>query len=104
MQVIIELPEDIGQQLTAEWKDLPRVTLEALAVEAYRAQKLSTEQLRRLLGFESRYELDGFLKQHEIWLDYTLEDFEREGETSARLWQKRKVEMQREAGEGRQGE
>ena len=29
MQVTIELPEDIGQQLTAEWRDLPRAALEA---------------------------------------------------------------------------
>ena len=29
MQVTIELPEDIGQQLTSEWRDLPRAALEA---------------------------------------------------------------------------
>jgi len=95
MQVTIELPEDIGEQLSTEWKDLPRVTLEALALEAYRTQKVSTEQLRRLLGFESRYELDGFLKQHEVWLDYSLDDFEREGDISSRLWQKRRAELER---------
>ncbi len=80
MQVTIELPDDLGRQLALEWKDLPRA-----ALEGYRAHKLSTEQLRRLLGFETRYELDGFLKRHEVWLEYSLEDFEREGEISARL-------------------
>jgi predicted HTH domain antitoxin len=100
MQVTIELPEDIGQQLVREWKDLPRAALEAVALEAYRAQKLSTEQLCRLLGFESRYDLDGFLKQHEIWLEYSLQDFEHEAEASARLWQKRQAEIEHGQGDG----
>jgi hypothetical protein len=93
MQVTIDLPEDIGEQLAREWKDLPRAALEALVLEAYRAQKLGPEQLCRLLGFESRYDLDGFLKQHEVWLEYSLQDFEREAEASARLWHKRRAEM-----------
>jgi len=99
MQVTIELPEDIGQQLTSEWRDLPRAALEALLLEAYRAKKLSAEQLCRLLGFESRYELDGFLKQREIWLEYSLQDFEREAEASARLWQQRRAEMEHDQSE-----
>jgi hypothetical protein len=94
MQVTIELPEDIGQQLTSEWRDFPRAALEALPLEAYRAKKLSTEQLCWLLGFESRYDWDGFLKQREVWLEYSLRDFEREAEASARLWQQRKAEME----------
>ncbi len=27
---------------------------------------------------KTRYELDGFLKSHEVYEDYTMEDFERE--------------------------
>ena len=101
MQVTIELPEDIGQQLTSEWRDLPRAALEALVLEAYRAKKLSAEQLCRLLEFESRYDLDGFLKQHEVWLEYSLQDFEREAEASARLWQQRRAEMEHDQSEER---
>jgi hypothetical protein len=37
------------------------------------------------LGFASRYELDGFLKQHEVWLDYTWQDLEQDRETHRRL-------------------
>jgi len=33
---------------------------------------------RRLLGFETSYEIDGFLKAHNVYEDYTVEDFERE--------------------------
>ena len=72
VNITLELPEDIAQHLSAEWCDLPRV-----ALEAYRARKLSTEQMRRLLGFPTRFELDGFLKQHQVW-DYTREDLDRD--------------------------
>ena len=42
-------------------------------------------QLRRVLGISSRYELDAFLKKRGVWLEYTLEDFRREGELTAPL-------------------
>ena len=45
-------------------------------VEAYRAPRA---QLRRLLGIPSRYELDG------VWLEYTVEDFRREGDITTPL-------------------
>jgi len=101
MQVTIELQEDIGQQLTSEWRDLPRAALEALLLEAYRAKKLSAEELCRVLGFESQYDLDGFLKQHEVWLEYSLQDFERAVEASVRLWQRRRAEMEHDQSEQR---
>jgi hypothetical protein len=34
--------------------------------------------LRRLLGFETSYEIDGFLKSHNVSEEYSLEEFERE--------------------------
>lgn len=45
------------------------------------------------MKFPSRYELDGFLKHHGVPLKYSFGDFEREGETSAGLWQKRQNEL-----------
>jgi len=57
---------------------LSRGALEALALEEYKAGRLTEDQLRRRLGFETRYELDGFLKAHEVWADYTIEDLHRE--------------------------
>ena len=59
--------------------------MEGIALEAYRERKLTTFQLRRLLGFESRYELDCYLKQHEVWLDYTWQDLEQDRQTHGRL-------------------
>ena len=80
MQITLELPEDIAEGLESRWKDLPRAALESLALEAYRSRVLTTAQLRRLLGFETRMQLDAFLKAHEIH-DYSVADFEQDRET-----------------------
>ena len=80
MQITLELPEDIAQGLGSRWKDLPRAALESLALEAYRSRTLTAAQLRRLLGFQTRMQVDAFLKEHEIY-DYTAADFEQDRET-----------------------
>jgi hypothetical protein len=53
------------------------VALESLALEAYRSHALTAAQLRRLLGFETRMQVDAFLKEHEIY-DYSVTDFEQD--------------------------
>ena len=60
MKIQFELPEDIAQGLKEKWTDLPRAALESLALEAYRSNALSAAQLRRLLGFETRMQVDDF--------------------------------------------
>ena len=84
MQITLELPEDLAQGLESTWKDLPRAALESLALEAYRSYALTAAQLRRLLGFETRMQVDAFLKEHEIY-DYTAADFEQDRETLRQL-------------------
>ena len=76
MKVTIELPEDIGAVLAGEWKDVPRQVLEALAVEGYRTGVLSENQVRRLLDYESRFQVHALLKEHRVPLHYTLADLE----------------------------
>jgi len=86
MQLTLDLPDELSAALAASGhEDLSRAAFEAIAIEAYRERKLSTAQLRRLLGFDTRYELDGFLKQHEVWLEYSWEDLEKDRETHLRL-------------------
>jgi len=77
MQITIEIPDDLAATLSASGQDPARAALEAIALEAYRQQRLSGYQLRTLLGINSRYELDGFLKERQVY-DYTLEDFEQD--------------------------
>ena len=80
MQITLDLPEDIVQELRSKWKDLPRIALESLALEAYRSRALTAAQLRRLLGFETQMQVDAFLKEHEVY-DFTAADFEQDRET-----------------------
>ena len=93
MRIWLDLPDDLVDQLAGKGPDLSRSALEALAIDAYRMNRISGHQLRQLLDIPSQYELDGFLKHHGLPLEYTFGDFEREGATSARLWQKRQDEL-----------
>jgi hypothetical protein len=49
-----------------------------------------------LLGIPSRYELDAFLKSRGVWLDYTLEDFQRESQATVALLARRQNEIERQ--------
>ena len=80
MQVKFELLEDIAHELKTKWTDLPRAALESLALEAYRSNALSAAQLRRLLGFETRMQVDDFLRDHEVY-DFTVADFKQDCKT-----------------------
>jgi chromosome segregation and condensation protein ScpB len=84
MQITLELPEDIAQGLESRWKDLSRAALESLALEAYRSRALTAAQLRRLLGFATRMQVDAFLKEHEVY-DFTIADFDQDRETLRQL-------------------
>ncbi|MGD1069804.1 MAG: UPF0175 family protein [Bryobacteraceae bacterium] len=66
----------------ADPRELTRVALEGLALEAIRAGKLTVPQARRLLGRASRYEINGFLKAHGVFPDLTLEDVRRDSEVA----------------------
>ena len=72
------MPDDISAALEDRWRNIPRQALEALAVEGYRTGALSENQVRRLLGFESRFDLHALLKEHRVPLRYTEEDVERD--------------------------
>ncbi len=65
--------------------DLSRRALEAFSLEEYKAGRLTEPQLRQLLGLQTRDALDAFLKAHEVWLNYTKEDLERERAALRRL-------------------
>lgn len=76
MRVTIQLPDDISAALEEQWHDVPRRSLEAIAVEAYRSGALTDSQVRRMLGFESRFEVHALLKEHNVPLHYTAADLE----------------------------
>ena len=78
MNLTVEIPDDVAQRLSAVGGDLSRRALEALAAEEYKHGHLTKPDLRRLLGFDTSDQIDGFLKAHDVWIDYTLQDLERE--------------------------
>jgi predicted HTH domain antitoxin len=92
MQITVELPDDLAQQMIPAGRDPARAALEDMAVEAYRAHRLTEHQLATLLGMD-RYTLDGFLKEREVWLEYTMDDLRREVDLGERLWKKRQEEL-----------
>ncbi|HSY47521.1 MAG TPA: UPF0175 family protein [Thermoanaerobaculia bacterium] len=85
MQVTINLPEDISVALEGQWDNVSRRSLEAIAVEAYRTGALTESQIRRLLGFETRFQVHAPLKEHQVPLRYTAADFEADLSTHRQL-------------------
>jgi hypothetical protein len=86
MELTVHIPDDIAARLgEAGNDDLSRRALEAWLAEEYRLGHLHKPDLRRLLGFETSYEIDGFLKAHNVYEDYTLQDLEQELEGLKRL-------------------
>jgi hypothetical protein len=76
MDVTIKLPEDISESLVGQWGNVPRHALETIAVEGYRTGALTESQVKRLLGFDTRFEVHALLKEHEVPLHYTEADLE----------------------------
>jgi hypothetical protein len=85
MNLTVRIPDDLAARLSATSGDLERRALEALVAEEYRAGRLDKLDLRRLLGFETGYEIDGFLKTHDIYIGITLDELNRQLETLDRL-------------------
>lgn len=77
MQVTLEIPDDLASELPEfdlEPGGLSNTVLEYFAVEAYRQTRLSSAQIGRLLGHESRWETEDFLSSHGAWPGLTQEE------------------------------
>jgi hypothetical protein len=85
MELTVQIPDELASRMSASGADLSRRALEALALEEFKSGRLTKPELRRLLDFGTRYQLDGFLKAHEVYEDYTLQDLEQELEGLRRL-------------------
>jgi hypothetical protein len=97
MQVTLEIPDTLAAQIAAAGKDPARLALEALAIEGYRSRQLSEFQIRQLLGFATRMDVHGFLKQHEAYLHYSLADLEQDDETARRARSQMEAEQRERA-------
>ena len=86
MHIEFELPDEIAQSLQSS--DLSRTALEALAIEGYRSEKLGRGQVQSILGFSTPMQADAFLKEHGVYLNYTVEDLKEDLATLERLEKK----------------
>jgi len=85
MELTVWIPDDLARRMSASGGDLSRRALEALAIEEFKSGHITKPELRRLLGFGTRYRLDGFLKSHNVYEDYTMEDFEQDRDALKQL-------------------
>ena len=75
MIVTVSLPDEILQ----DSDEVSRRVLEQVALDGFKSDQLTTAQVRRILGFESRLEVYNFLAAHGVpWVNYSVEDAERE--------------------------
>jgi hypothetical protein len=75
-QVTVELPDELASHMIPSGQDPARAILEDALVQGYRESKISGTQLMDALGIATRYELDGFLKERQVWIEYTAEQME----------------------------
>jgi hypothetical protein len=85
MEITLNIPDELAEHLQAEGADLERRALETFVAAEYRAGRLTRPDLRRLLGFATSYEIDGFLKRHGVYDGITPEELDRQIETMDRL-------------------
>jgi hypothetical protein len=76
MMLTVEIPDEVAGAMASSGQEPSRAVLEAVALEGYRTQRLSESAVRRLLGFGTRTQVHGFLKQHGLSSHYGLEDLE----------------------------
>jgi hypothetical protein len=85
MDLTVQIPDDLARSMNVAGGDISRRVLEALALDEYKSGRLTKSELRRTLGFATGYELDGFLKKHQVWIEYDEQDLARERASLDRL-------------------
>ena len=75
MHISLDIPDNIPNVVAPD-QEPARAALEALALEGYRSRRLGESAVRRRLGFGTRMEVHGFLKEHGVYLNYSMEDLE----------------------------
>lgn len=86
MELVLTIDDKVASDLqNGGEKPLDRRALELLAVDGYKKGDLSEYQVKVMLGFDNRFDVDAFLKEHGAFYDYTLEDLDRDTAALATL-------------------
>jgi len=80
----ISIPDTLVKALGAEPDELPRQTLEALIVQAFRKGQITHAQVGELLEL-NRFETDGFLKNAQAFRLSESEEFSSDLESLRRI-------------------
>ncbi|HTT85507.1 MAG TPA: UPF0175 family protein [Rhizomicrobium sp.] len=84
MNLTLRIPDGLAERLGAAG-ELERRALEALALEEFRHGRLTRSEVKELLGFRTRGELDAFLVAHGIHGSYTQADLDQDRRDLQRL-------------------
>ena len=84
MRITVEIPDEYVAQLVPDGCDAARLLLEESVAGAFRDRRLTTEQVRRILGFGTGMHADAFLHAHEVH-DYTVDDLDKDMATLDRV-------------------
>ncbi|MGO8746175.1 MAG: UPF0175 family protein [Thermoguttaceae bacterium] len=83
MHVSVQLPDDLAGEL-GDPAEIPGRLLEAFAMEGYRSQRLSHNQVGRLLGLDY-WQTEDLLTRHDAKRPYKLADLQEDRKTLAEL-------------------
>jgi hypothetical protein len=83
--VTVDIPDNLAAQVIPAGQDPARALLEDALVQAYRENRVSGRELMEALGIATRYELDGFLKARQVWIEYSLEELQSDREVMERV-------------------
>ena len=81
MQITIEIPDEVAQQLDQTEDNLSRRLLEVIIADAYSNGKISTAEVRQFLQLPSRLAAHAFLKQMGVYLNYDEAELEQDLQT-----------------------
>jgi predicted HTH domain antitoxin len=80
MQITLEIPDNIANQLQLQPANISRRFLELIVADNYRKGHIGAAQVRQMLNFSSRWETYEFLKREKAYLPYTEDDLEQDSQ------------------------
>ena len=86
MNITLNIPTNAETTLReALGPDLGAAALDALLIEGYRTGKLSTGDIADALGYETRFQAEGWLSERQVALNYSLAELEADRATLDRV-------------------
>ncbi|MBS1787263.1 MAG: UPF0175 family protein [Acidobacteria bacterium] len=88
MEVTIVIPDDVASEIqNGSTTPLSRRLLELAAIQAYESDLITKHQVKEMLGFESRFEVDALFKAYDLRdHSFTMEELERGRATAKALF------------------